>query len=83
MKERQATTWNGLMMLLLFLAAVGAGIAMVVLGVQAGSPGRIVGGLVSRSQRSRSWRQIRFSSACAAAAKRAGISAGAAGVGEV
>ena len=46
MKERQATTWNGLMMLLLFLAAVGAGIAMVVLGVQGGSPGRIVGGLV-------------------------------------
>jgi regulator of protease activity HflC (stomatin/prohibitin superfamily) len=46
MKERQATTWNGLMMLLLLLAAVGAAIAMVVLGVQGGSPGRIVGGLV-------------------------------------
>ncbi len=46
MKERQATTWNGLMMLLLLLAAVGAAVATIVLGVQGGSPGRIVGGLV-------------------------------------
>ena len=46
MKERQATTWNGLTMLLFLLAAIGASIAMVVLGVQGGAPGRIVAGLV-------------------------------------
>ena len=46
MKERQATTWNGLTMLLLLLVAMGAGVAMVVLGVQGGAPGRIVAGLL-------------------------------------
>ena len=46
MKERQATTWNGLTMLLFLLAAIGASIAMVVLAVQGGAPGRIVAGLV-------------------------------------
>ena len=46
MKERQATTWNGLMMLLLLLGAAGGCVWAVVLGAQEGSPGRIVGGLV-------------------------------------
>lgn len=46
MKERQATTLNGLMMLLLLLAVLGGCVAMVVMGVQAGNPGRIIGGLI-------------------------------------
>ena len=46
MKEREATTGNGLMVLLLLLAVLAGGVAMVVLGVRGGEPGWIVGGLV-------------------------------------
>jgi len=45
MQERQATTWNGLMMLLLFLGALGGSLATVILGAPEGDPLRIVGGL--------------------------------------
>lgn len=46
MKERQATTGNGLVMLLLLLGALGASVAGVILGARGGEPGWIVGGLV-------------------------------------
>jgi len=46
MKEREATTGNGLMVLLLLLAVLAGGVAMVVLGVRGGEPGWILGGLV-------------------------------------
>ncbi|MEO8196338.1 MAG: SPFH domain-containing protein [Thermoanaerobaculia bacterium] len=45
MKERQATTWNGLLMLLVLLGALGGSVAMTILGAQAGDPGRIVAGM--------------------------------------
>jgi regulator of protease activity HflC (stomatin/prohibitin superfamily) len=46
MKERQATTWNGLAMLVLLFAGIIAGIVTVVQGAGAGDPARIVGGLL-------------------------------------
>lgn len=46
MKERQATTWNGLMMLLLLLGALGGSVATVILGARGADPGRIVGGMI-------------------------------------
>jgi regulator of protease activity HflC (stomatin/prohibitin superfamily) len=45
MKEQQATTWNGLMMLLLLLGALAACVATVVLGARGGNPLRIVAGM--------------------------------------
>ena len=45
MKERQATTGNGLMMLLLLLGALGGSVATVVLGVRGAEPIWIVGGV--------------------------------------
>jgi regulator of protease activity HflC (stomatin/prohibitin superfamily) len=47
MKERQATTWNGLMMLLLLLGALGGSVATVVSGAKGGDPGRIVAGMAA------------------------------------
>ena len=47
MKERQATTWNGLTMLLLLLGALGGSVATVVLGARGGDPVRIVAGMVA------------------------------------
>ncbi len=47
MKERQATTWNGLAMLLLLLGALGGSVATVVLGARGGDPVRIVTGMVA------------------------------------
>src|SRR5690242_5348546 len=46
MKERQATTTNGLVMLLLFSGALVGCIFLVVLGAQGADPLKIVGGLV-------------------------------------
>ena len=45
MKERQATTLNGLMMLLLLLGAIIGGVAILTQGVREGEPGRVVAGL--------------------------------------
>ncbi len=45
MKERQATTWNGLLMLLLFLGLLGGSVAVVALGARDGDTVRIVAGL--------------------------------------
>ena len=45
MKEQQATTWNGLMMLLLLLGALGGCVATVILGARGGDPIRIVAGM--------------------------------------
>jgi regulator of protease activity HflC (stomatin/prohibitin superfamily) len=47
MKEQQATTWNGLMMLLLLLGALAGSVATVVLGAKGGDPTLIVAGMVS------------------------------------
>ncbi len=44
MQERQATTWNGLMMLLVLLAAIIGCVALLTQGVRGGDPGRIVAG---------------------------------------
>lgn len=46
MKERQATSWNGLMMLLVLLGALGACVATLIVGVRGGDLLRIVAGLV-------------------------------------
>ncbi len=46
MKEQQARTWNGLMMLLLLLGALGGSVATVILGARGADPGRIVGGMI-------------------------------------
>jgi regulator of protease activity HflC (stomatin/prohibitin superfamily) len=46
MKERQANTWNGLVMLFVWLALAAAAIAGLVTGVRAAEPARIVGCLV-------------------------------------
>ncbi len=46
MKEQQARTWNGLMMLLLLLGAVVGSVAAVVMGARGGDPARIVAGMV-------------------------------------
>ena len=45
MKERQSTTWNGLVVLLLLLAALAGSVATVALGVQGANPLRIGAGL--------------------------------------
>jgi regulator of protease activity HflC (stomatin/prohibitin superfamily) len=47
MKERQATTWNGLIMLLVLLGAICASVALVVQGAQGADPVRIVAGLAA------------------------------------
>ncbi len=47
MKERQATTWNGLTMLLLLLGALGGSVATELLGARGGDPVRIVAGMVA------------------------------------
>jgi len=41
MKERQSTTWNGLVVLLLLLVTIGGSVATVILGAQGNDPGRI------------------------------------------
>ena len=46
MKERQATTWNGLVMLLLLLGALGGSVVAVIFGARGGEPGQIVAGMV-------------------------------------
>lgn len=46
MKERQATTWNGLMVLLLLLGAAGGCVWWVISGARSGEPVRILSGLV-------------------------------------
>jgi regulator of protease activity HflC (stomatin/prohibitin superfamily) len=46
MKEQQARTWNGLMMLLLLLGALAGSVAAVILGARGGDPTRIVAGMV-------------------------------------
>ena len=46
MKERQARTWNGLMMLLLLLGALAGSVATVIAGARGGDPIRIVAGMV-------------------------------------
>ena len=46
MKERQATTWNGLMVLLLLLGAAGCSVWWVISGAREGEPVRIVAGLL-------------------------------------
>ncbi len=47
MKEQQARTWNGLMMLLLLLGALAGSVATVILGARGGDPIRIVAGMVA------------------------------------
>lgn len=47
MKEQQARTWNGLMMLLLLLGALAGSAATVISGARGGDPIRIVAGMVA------------------------------------